>query len=48
MSCRMPQNIGNTGVITRIFIGLEVSTRRGTFCVCEHPGSPQATDARGA
>ena len=39
--------IGNTGLIACIFSGLEVSTRRGTFCVYEHPGSPQAADACG-
>jgi hypothetical protein len=39
---------GNTGLIACIFSGLEVSTRWGTFFVCEHPGSPQAADACGA
>jgi hypothetical protein len=40
--------IGNTGVITRVFNGLEVITRCGTFCRCEYPGSAQAVDPCGA
>ena len=42
------QLCGNTGVITRVFNGLEVITRCGTFCGCESPGSSQAVDACGA
>ena len=44
----IPFLCGNTGSIARIFSGLEVRTRWGTYCVCEHPGSPQGADACGA
>ena len=44
----IPFLCGNTGSIARIFSGLEVRTRWGTDCVCEHPGSPQGADACGA